>query len=112
MINPFLVNLIEYLKKKSVKEKVSLWKDIAERLSKRRVAVNLSKINRHTNKSDQVIVPGKVLGAGDLDHPVTVAAFNFSKSAKEKIEKVKGKPITIKELTKINSKGTGVKIIQ
>lgn len=35
--------------------------------------------------------PLKVLGEGELTKPLTVKAHSFSKSAKEKIEKVKGK---------------------
>lgn len=112
MVNPFLIDLIEYLKEKSNEENVRIWKDIAKRLSKQRVNVNLSKINRHTSKEDQVLIAGKVLGSGRLNHPVTVAAFNFSKSAKEKIEQEDGKAISIRELSRINPKGTGVKIIK
>lgn len=112
MMNPRLIDLIEYLKEKSAKEEVRIWKDIAERLSKRRISVNLSKINRHTKENDQIVVPGKVLGSGSLDHPVTIGAFGFSQSAREKIKKSKGKSITIKKLTELNPSGSGVKIIQ
>jgi len=31
-----------------------------------------------------ILVPGKVLGNGSLDHKVKVAAMSFSKSAEEK----------------------------
>ncbi len=32
-------------------------------------------------KNEQVAVPGKVLSTGELDHPITVAAFAFSEKA-------------------------------
>ena len=37
------------------------------------------------------VLPVKVLGKGELTRPLFVSAFAFSKSAKEKIEKAKGK---------------------
>jgi large subunit ribosomal protein L18e len=71
----------------------------------------VSRINRHTEKDDVVVVPGKVLGAGKLGHPVTVAAFTFSETAKYIILKVRGKCLTIPDLVEKNPKGSKVKII-
>ena len=85
--------------------------DELERPRRNRRVVNLSRINRYTKPNDVVVVPGKVLGMGTLDHPVTVAAFAFSKRAKELIEKAGGEAISIKELIKRNPKGSNVKII-
>jgi large subunit ribosomal protein L18e len=59
-----------------------------------------------------VVVPGKVLGAGNLDHPVSVAAFSFSAEAKSKISKAKGKCLSISELIEDNPKGSNVKIME
>lgn len=112
--NPQLIELINFLKKKSRENKVNIWKDIAERLAKpnkKRIAVNLSRLNRHTQKNDVVAVPGKVLGAGELSHPITVAAFAFSEKAKEKIKAARGKCLSYFDLIKKNPKGSNVKII-
>ncbi len=112
--NPELLKLIRFLKKKAVENKAEIWRDIAERLAvsrRRRIAVNVSKINRYTEKGDVVVVPGKVLGAGKLEHKITVAAFSFSEAAKNKILKAKGKCLTIPDLVKKNPKGSNVKII-
>lgn len=112
--NPELIELIRLLKKQSRENKAKIWRDIAERLAKPRrkgIAVNLSRLNRYTQKNDVVIVPGKVLGTGELAHPITVAAFSFSKSAKEKITATKGKCLSFDELIKKNPKGSNVKII-
>lgn len=112
--NPELVKLIRLLRKKSRENKAAIWKDLAERLSKpkrRRIVVNVSRLNRYTESGDTVVVPGKVLGAGSINHPVKVAAFAFSEQARLKIVKAKGKCITIPELVESNPKGTGVKII-
>lgn len=111
--NPNLVNLINVLIKNGYERNAMIWVAVAKRLAKptRRMAeVNISKINRYTKKGDTVVVPGKVLGCGNLDHSVVVSAFKFSKSAKEKIEKI-GKVMTIEELMKKNPKGKGVKIM-
>ncbi|MGC8895423.1 MAG: 50S ribosomal protein L18e [Candidatus Bathyarchaeia archaeon] len=112
--NPQLIELINFLKKESRENKVNVWKDIAERLAKpnkRRIAVNLSRLNRHTKRNDVVAVPGKVLGAGEINHPITVAAFAFSAKAKEKIKAAKGKCLSYFDLIKKNPKGSNVKII-
>ncbi|MEM2104849.1 MAG: 50S ribosomal protein L18e [Candidatus Bathyarchaeia archaeon] len=112
--NPELIKLIRLLKKQSKESNAAIWKKIAETLAKprrKRVAVNLSRINRYTKKSDVVVVPGKVLGNGVINHPITVAAFDFSEKAKEKILTAKGKCLSIIDLVKKNPKGSNVKII-
>ncbi|MEM3579473.1 MAG: 50S ribosomal protein L18e [Candidatus Bathyarchaeia archaeon] len=112
--NPQLTQLIRFLKKQSREQKAAIWKAVAEKLAttrRSRAAINLSRINRYTDKNEVVIVPGKVLGAGELNHPVTVAAFAFSETAKRKIKKARGKCLTIPELVKKNPQGSNVKII-
>jgi len=52
-----------------------------------------------------------VLGAGLLRHSVTVAAFSFTKSARQKIAQAGGRCVDIKELVELNPKGSGVKIV-
>lgn len=111
--NIHLRKLIDDLKEKSITDKVNIWKRIAkdlERPTRIRRVVNISKLSRHTKKDDFVVVPGKVLGAGELDHSVTVAAFTFSDQAKEKINKV-GKAISLSEMMKQDPKGKRLKII-
>ena len=66
---------------------------------------------RFTKPNEIIIVPGKVLGSGSLNHSLTVAAFSFSESAREIIEQAKGKCLTIKELVQKNPKAKDVKII-
>ncbi|MCK4933174.1 50S ribosomal protein L18e [Candidatus Bathyarchaeota archaeon] len=112
--NPELLNIISFLKKASKENDVRIWKSMADTLSKtrsNRVSVNLSRINRHTEKREVVAVPGKVLGAGTLSHIVTVAAFAFSATALTKIKVAKGKCLTLTELVKKNPKGSKVKIL-
>jgi len=111
--NPELIRLIRLLKKKSREENVNIWRDIAERLERPlRVwpEVNVGKIERYANDSETIIVPGKVLGAGNISKKVTVSAFKFSSEAREKIENAGGRVLTIEELMAINPKGTNVRI--
>lgn len=112
--NPQLIELIRFLRKQANENKAEIWHDIAEDLarpSRRRVAVNLSHLNRHTEKNQNVVVPGKVLGAGELDHSITIAAFAFSEKGKAKIEAASGKCLSFADLMKKNPKGSNVKII-
>ena len=88
--NQKLQTLIEDLRSTSFEKNIPFWKRIAADLSKstrNRRAVNLSRINRFTKDGETIIVPGKVLATGELDHKVTIAAWQFSGQAKEKIEK-------------------------
>ena len=111
--NPELIQLIHSLRKKSNETKTAIWQIIAEKIESthKRTSVNLSRISRYTRAGETVIVPGKVLGAGKLNHQVKVAALQFSKQAEKKIVEAKGKCMTINELVDKNPKGSNVKII-
>jgi large subunit ribosomal protein L18e len=112
--NPQLIELISFLKKQSRQNSVEIWRDIAGRLSKsrrKRITVNLSRLNRCTEKSQTVVVPGKVLAAGEITHPITVAAFAFSGKAKQKITAARGKCLSFADLIKKNPTGSKVRII-
>ena len=112
--NPALKELIIFLKRQSRENEVNIWRDVAERLAKprrNRVAVNISRLNRYTQKNETVAVPGKVLGAGEMEHPITVAAFAFSEEAKEKITAARGKCLSFFDLIKKKPKGSNVRII-
>jgi len=78
---------------------------------RKRITVNVSRLNRYTEKKEIVVVPGKVLGAGEINHPITVAALSFSEIAKEKIKAARGKCVTLFELIKKNPKGSNVNLI-
>ncbi|HEY0088372.1 MAG TPA: 50S ribosomal protein L18e, partial [Candidatus Lokiarchaeia archaeon] len=95
------------------KTKRRIWKVVSKKLSsprKNRVEANLYRINNKTKNNDTIVIPGKVIGMGDLDHKLTIACLGTSKSAKEKIEASGSKLISIEELMNQNPKGTNVKI--
>jgi large subunit ribosomal protein L18e len=112
--NDELQTVIALLRKTAATEDVKIWKRVANDLSKssrQRRVVNLSRINNYSKDNDTIIVPGKVLSSGDIDHKVQVVAFNFSKSAIDKIVGAKGTAMTITELLKANPRPKGIKII-
>lgn len=113
--NPELVQLIRFLKKQSREKDAKIWLDVAKNLAKprrRRASVNLSRINRHTKRSDIVVVPGKILGTGNLNHSLTIAAFDLSEKAEGKLKAAKAKFVSIPELVEKNPTGANVKIIR
>jgi ribosomal protein L18E len=80
-----------------------LWKDyrnvakILLRPRRKRVAVNLEKIEKVISKmkipenekeKKVIVVPGKVLGKGEITKNYKIVALSFSESARKKIEKV------------------------
>jgi large subunit ribosomal protein L18e len=112
--NPELIKLIMFLRKQSNENKAEIWRTVAERLAKprrRTNAVNISRLNRFTKKGEMVVVSGKVLGTGEISHPITVTAFSFSARARDKINAAKGKCMSFADLIKKDPKGSKVKII-
>jgi large subunit ribosomal protein L18e len=112
--NPLLQNLIHELKKRSNEQSVNLWKRVAldlEKPTRQRRVVNLSRINRYTEENEVIVVPGKVLGTGSLNHKLTIAAFQYSDGAKEKLEKSKSTVVSLLELSKESPSGKKIRII-
>lgn len=110
MTNAQLKHLITEMKKLDK----PLWKRVAsdlEKPSRQRRIVNLSRINRYAKENETIIVPGKVLGSGLLDHKLTIAAFCFSGSAIEKIRQSKGKAVKLGDFITEPVKGKRVRII-
>jgi large subunit ribosomal protein L18e len=111
--NPELSSLIKDLKTLSIQQNKKIWKRLAtdlEKPTRNRRAVNLVRIDKYTKDNETVVIPGKVLAGGDLTKKAIIAAYQFSGSAMEKINKM-GKAITIKELMEKNPKAAKVRII-
>ncbi|MDR0900738.1 MAG: 50S ribosomal protein L18e [Methanobrevibacter sp.] len=113
--NPNLIEIIRDLKEKSHEEEVAIWKDVAKKLerpTRKQAEVNLSDINRVSENDQTVLIPGKVLSNGSLDHKVSIVALNFSKTAQEKIEEAGGECISLNEILDKNPKGSNIKIVE
>jgi large subunit ribosomal protein L18e len=91
------------LRSKYKKTKVRLWRRLSEVISsnrRNRPSVNLGEISRNSREGSRVLVPGKVLGGGNLSHPLTVIAFDFSASARSKISSAGGKFVYLHDYLK------------
>lgn len=112
--NPNLVALIQHLKDASRTNEAPVWRDIALRLegpASNWAEVNVGKIHRYASENDVIVVPGKLLGSGEIARKVTVAAYRVSGQAREKISKAGGKNISIEELVEKNPNGSKVRIM-
>lgn len=112
--NPLLVALIQELKAASREHGAALWRDLAERLSRPRkgwAEVNLSRLERHATEGETVVVPGKLLGTGSLSKPLTVAAYQASQTAREKVEAAGGEVLSLREVVERTPSGSDIRIL-
>ena len=112
--NQHTQQLIISLKQAAMKENSALWKRIAsdlERSTRQRRIVNIYKLDKYAKDGETVVVPGKVLGMGDLNRKLNVAAFTFSRQAVDKIKSAGGQVFEIHDLLKQNPKGKNVRIL-
>jgi large subunit ribosomal protein L18e len=115
MKNPQLIKTIKILKAEYRNSGKRIWKRLAEEIDKpkrRRNRVNISKINRNTKSGDLVVIPGKVLAAGSISHPLTVAAFSFSEGARKKILAAEGRALSLEKLAAEKTDTYKVKILK
>ncbi len=78
-----------------------LWKRVHHLVSvpaRRRASVNIYKINKHTKDGDNVVVPGKVLSVGMMDHKVNIAALEYSKKAEALLSGASCRMVKISEM--------------
>jgi large subunit ribosomal protein L18e len=84
---------------------------ILSRPSRITPTVNLWRIAKFVKPGDIILVPGKVLGDGELSQNCTLVPFAISTAAKQKVLDGGAKLLTITELLEQNPKGTGVRLI-
>jgi large subunit ribosomal protein L18e len=102
------------LKVASKKNKAPIWLRLAEmalKPTRARKVLNLSQLDKFINDNDIVVVPGKVLGTGNISHKITLCSFSISSSGAKKIVQSGGKIIDVTQLIKNNPTGKGVRII-
>ena len=112
--NFHLVGLVLTLKRAAHEHQAAIWRDLAKRLEKPARSwpvINLSRLERNLDPKATAVVPGKVLGAGDLSKPLTVAAWSFSASARHKITEAGGKCLTLNELLENNPSGSNISLM-
>ena len=96
------------------KQKDPFWVEVAYALSKpssRHVKVNISDIEKLSgNQNNIILVPGKVLGNGNITSKIRIACFSISKDARKKLEENGSTILSIEEVLNENPKN--IKLIK
>ena len=100
---------IESIKRVARKTHAKVWTNIVKKLE-HDLEINVGNLSRVTKTGDVIAVPGKVLGAGVIEHSITIGAVSFSETAKVKIKNAGGTVMLIEKLVETNPDGKGVKI--
>ena len=114
MTNQVVIQMVKTLRGASKKNNAPIWEKLAElalKPTRAKRTVNLGQINKFASDNDVIIVPGKVLGTGNLSHKITICSFSISASSAKKIIESGGKILDISEIIKNHPTGKGVKII-
>lgn len=114
MTNQVVIQMAKELKQASTKNDAPIWSKLAKlalKTSVSRRVVNLTKINEVTKENAVIVVPGKVLGTGNVSHKITLSSFSISNSAAKKIIESGGTIISFSEMIKKFPTGKGVIII-
>jgi len=112
--NPVLVDLVGQLKAAGRNNEAPIWRDIASRLEKPSrswAQVNVGKIDAVLQDGETAVIPGKLLGDGEVSRGVTIVAFSASASAKAKVAKAGGKVLTLQEGIQAFPKGAKCRIV-
>ena len=114
MSNQIVQRLAYDLKKASKSNDAPIWlklSKLAQKPSRAKRTVNLNKISQLTKDGDVVVVPGKVLGTGNMSHKITLCSFAISNAAATKITESGGKITSFDEMTKQFPTGKGVTLL-
>ena len=114
MTNQIILHLANTLRKASTKNDAQIWSKLAKfalKPSSARRVVNLTKVNKLTNENDVIVVPGKILGTGNISHKITLTSFSISNSAAQKVLKAGGQIMSFEDLIDKYPTGKGVNII-
>jgi len=104
---PEAKSTIDSIKMLTANKKAKLFAKLAKMLAvprRRRASVNLRKIAQYTKANSVVVVPGKVLGDGELSHPVDIVALSFTQDSLKKIKSAGAKTHDFKWLTEHGAK--------
>ena len=91
------------------------WLEVAGIIStpkRKRININLEKIDKESKEGETILVPGKVLSQGEINKKIKIVALGFSKKAREKLSKSKIGISSINEEIKKNPGAKGIKILK
>ena len=113
-VHTVLDNTISSLRNAFKTNKAPIWRALEEELAGPRAnrrEINVRRLAEITKADEVVVVPGKVLGTGNLGHKLTVCAFSISETAAKKIIDSGGKLIAFDDLINNHPDGRGVRLI-
>ena len=114
MTNQIVIQMVKTLRGASKKNNAPIWErlaDLALKPTRAKRTINLGQLDKFVADNDVVIVPGKVLGTGNLSHKITLCSFSISTTGAKKITESGGKVLDISQIIKNHPTGKGVKII-
>jgi large subunit ribosomal protein L18e len=114
MTNQVVVQMAKELKLASKKNNAPIWSRLAElalKPSSARRTINIGQIDKFVKDNDVIVVPGKILGTGNISHKITLCSFSISTSGAKKVLQSGGKIFSFSELIKSHPTGKGVIII-
>ena len=114
MTNQLVLHMAKELQVASKKNKAPIWSRLAEmalKPARARKVLNLGQLDKFVSDNDVVVVPGKVLGTGNISHKITLCSFSISTSGAKKVAQSGGKIIDFSQLIKNHPTGKGVRII-
>jgi large subunit ribosomal protein L18e len=114
MTNQVVIRMAKELKAASKKNKAPIWLRLAEmalKPARTKRVLNLGQIDKSISDNDIIIVPGKVLGTGNISHKITLCSFSISTTGAKKVIQSGGKIVDFTHLIKNNPTGKGVRII-
>lgn len=96
-----LIENLEKVDKKAKNAKLALKvKKIASLPRRRRISINLEKLNELAKPGENIIVPGKILGTGSVDKAFGIAAIEMSGSSEKKLQEAGCTLVSIEEMLK------------
>ena len=109
--------VIRLLEKRFSETRQPVWKTIARVLGgprRNEVRVNAGKIGIFGKlfPGKTLVVPGKVLSAGNVEGAVRVVAYQFSEQAAEKIRKSKGQVVELESFLESKSKASDIVLVK
>jgi large subunit ribosomal protein L18e len=112
--NSTRIRLGKALAKHARVTKKNFWEDASEGVlasRKNRPVVSIDTISKNSKDGTKIVVPGKVLASGSIDHKVTVAALCFSEGARKKIAASGGQCMSLSDFMESSKDVKGVLVL-
>jgi len=95
-------------------KKKESWLLVSKKISgprRKRISVNLEEINEQVKDNDIAVIPGRVLGNGEIKKKIKISALGYSENARKKLLESKVEFNLIGEEIKSNPEGKGIRVL-